>query len=148
MRYTRIGISCIWVKKKVMKICFRSRGVEWYSRTSQKSSIPNETRNQRGFAVVSVSEDHNVVTTSKNGTNQRSKEKKIKSTPKTTRRIPFSWETIDSQHRESQSSPRKKSSQPKRKGARLGISRFRFLSLSWFQEIMIHRVLCITCQNS
>jgi len=48
--------------------------------------------------------------------------KKIKSTPKTTRRIPSSWETIDSQHPESQSSPRKKSSQPKRKGARIGIS--------------------------
>jgi len=33
------------------------------------------------------------------------KKKKIKSTPKTTRRIPSSWETIDSQHPESQSSP-------------------------------------------
>ncbi|KEH16110.1 FKBP12-interacting protein of 37 kDa-like protein, putative [Medicago truncatula] len=32
------------------------------------------------------------------------------------------WETIDSQHPESQSSPRKKSSQPKIKGARIGIS--------------------------
>jgi len=42
--------------------------------------------------------------------------KKIKTTPKTTRRIPSSWETIDSQHPESQSS------QPKRKGARIGIS--------------------------
>jgi hypothetical protein len=41
---------------------------------------------------------------------------------KTTCRIPSSWETIDSQHPESQSSPRKKSSQPKRKGARIGIS--------------------------
>ncbi|AES62538.1 hypothetical protein MTR_1g101180 [Medicago truncatula] len=41
---------------------------------------------------------------------------------KTTRRIPSKWETIDSQHPESQSSPRKKSSQPKRKGARIGIS--------------------------
>ena len=41
---------------------------------------------------------------------------------KTTRRISSSWETIDSQHLESQSSPRKKSSQPKRKGARIGIS--------------------------
>ena len=39
--------------------------------------------------------------------------KKTKSTPKTTRRIPSSCETIDSQHPESQSSPRKKSSQPK-----------------------------------
>ena len=48
--------------------------------------------------------------------------KKIKTTPKTTRRIPSSWETIDSQHPESQSSLRKKSSQPKRKGARIGIS--------------------------
>jgi len=47
---------------------------------------------------------------------------KIKTTPKTTRRIPSSWETIDSQHPESQSSPRKKSSQPKRKGARIGNS--------------------------
>jgi len=36
----------------------------------QKSFIPNETRNQRGFAVVSVSEDHNVVTTFKKGLNQ------------------------------------------------------------------------------
>jgi len=96
--------------------------VEWYSRTSQKSSIPNETRNQRGFAVVSVSGDHNDVTTSKKGTNQGSKEKKIKSTPKTTRRIPSSWETINSQHPESQFSPPKKSSRPKRKGARIDIS--------------------------
>jgi len=50
--------------------------------------------------------------------------KKIKSTPKvaSTRRIPSSWETIDSQFPDSQSSPSKKSSQPKRKGARLGIS--------------------------
>ena len=47
--------------------------------------------------------------------------KKNKTTPKTTRRIPSSWETIDSQHPESRSSPRKKSSQPKRKGARIGI---------------------------
>jgi len=47
--------------------------------------------------------------------------KKIKSTPKTTRMIPSSW-TIDSQHLESQSSQKKKSSQPKRKGARIGIS--------------------------
>jgi len=32
----------------------------------------------------------------------------------------------------------------------LHVRRFklRFLSLSWLQEIMIHRVLCITCQNS
>ena len=50
------------------------------------------------------------------------KKKKIKSTPKTTRRIPSSWEIIDSQHPESQSSPQKKSSQPKRKGARIDIS--------------------------
>jgi len=48
--------------------------------------------------------------------------KKIKTTPKMTSRIPSLWETIDSQHPESQSSPRKKSSQPKRKGARIGIS--------------------------
>jgi len=32
------------------------------------------------------------------------------------------WETIDSQHPKSQSSPQKKSSQPKRKGARIDIS--------------------------
>jgi len=38
------------------------------------------------------------------------------------RRIPSSWETIDSQYLESQSPQPKKSSQPKRKGARLGIS--------------------------
>jgi len=41
--------------------------------------------------------------------------KKIEATPKSTRRIPSSWETIDSQHSESQSS------QPKRKVARLGV---------------------------
>jgi hypothetical protein len=91
--------------------------VEW----SQKSSIPNETINQRGFAVVSIYGDHNVVTTSKKGTNQRIKEK-TKSTPKSTRKIPSSWETIDSQFPESQSSPPKKYSQPRRKGVRLGIS--------------------------
>nr|ABN06022.1 Ovarian tumour, otubain [Medicago truncatula] len=48
--------------------------------------------------------------------------KKIKTTPKSTCRIPSTWETIDSQHPGSQSSPRKKSSQPKRKGARIDIS--------------------------
>jgi len=47
---------------------------EWS--VTQKSFIPNETRNQRGFAVVSVSGDHNVVTISKKGANQRSKGKK------------------------------------------------------------------------
>jgi len=67
---------------------------------------------------------------------------------KTTRRIPSSWETIDSQHLESQSSPRKKSSQPIRRGLALAFLRFWFLSLAWFQEIMIHRIPCITCQNS
>ena len=36
----------------------------------------------------------------------------------------------------------------KEKVLALAFLRFRFLSLSWFQEIMIHRVLCITCQNS
>ncbi|AES71280.2 FAR1 DNA-binding domain protein [Medicago truncatula] len=49
----------------------------------------------------------------------------IKGAPKkikTTRRIPSKWETIDSQHPKSQSSPRKKASQPKRKGARIDIS--------------------------
>jgi len=46
----------------------------------------------------------------------------MKSRPKTTCRISSSWETIDSQHPKSQSSPRKKSSQPKTKGARIGIS--------------------------
>ena len=46
----------------------------------------------------------------------------MKSRPKTTCRISSSWETIDSQHPKSQSSPRKKSSQPKRKGASIGIS--------------------------
>jgi len=50
------------------------------------------------------------------------KQKKIKSTQKSTRRISSSWETIDSQFPKSQSSPPKKSSQPKRKGIRLGIS--------------------------
>jgi len=74
--------------------------------------------------------------------------KKIKTTPKTTRRIPSSWETIDSQHPESQSSPRKNLHNPKEKVLALTFLRFRFLSLAWFQEIMIHRVLCITCQNS
>ncbi|KEH19247.1 hypothetical protein MTR_8g445710 [Medicago truncatula] len=38
------------------------------------------------------------------------------------RRIPSTWETIDSEHPKSQSSPRKKSSQPKRKGACICIS--------------------------
>jgi len=35
--------------------------------------------------------------------------------------IPSSWETIDSQHLESQSSPSKFFSQRNRKGARIGI---------------------------
>jgi len=95
--------------------------VEWYSRTSQKSSVPNETRNQREFAVVSVPET-TVLSPPPRKVQTNGAKKKIKSTPKTTRRIPSSWETIDSQHPESQSSPRKKSSQPKRKGARIGIS--------------------------
>ncbi|AES88530.2 hypothetical protein MTR_4g057300 [Medicago truncatula] len=84
-------------------------GVESYSGTSPKSPIPNETTNQRGFAVVSVSGDHNDVTTSKKGTNQRSQEKKFKSKPKvaSTSQIPSSWETIDSQFPDSQSSPKK-----------------------------------------
>jgi len=109
------------VKKKVKKIFSGRGGVAWYPRTSRKSSIPNETRNQRGYAVVRVSGDHNVVTTSKKGANQRSSRKNQNYTKKK-RRIPSSWETIDSQHPESQSSSRKKSSQPKRKGARIGIS--------------------------
>ena len=82
---------------------------EWRGIQERLERVPFQmkTRNQRGFAVVSVSGDHNVVTASKKGANQRSKEKKIKSTPKTTSRISSSWETIDSQHPESQSSPPK-----------------------------------------
>nr|ABE80137.2 transposase, putative [Medicago truncatula] len=70
--------------------------VAWYPRTSRKSSVPNETRKAPTKGAP----------------------KKIK----TTRRIPSSWETIYSQHPESQSSSRKKSSQSKRKVARIGIS--------------------------
>jgi len=95
--------------------------VEWYSRTSQKSSVPNETRNQRGFAVVSVSETTMLSPPPRKVPTKEAK-KTIKSTPKTTRRILSSWETNDSQHPESQSSPPKKSSQRKTKGARIGIS--------------------------
>jgi len=74
--------------------------------------------------------------------------KKIKTTPKMTRRIPSSWETIDSQHPESQSPPQKNLHNLKEKVLALAFIRFWFLSLAWFQEIMIHRVLCITCQNT
>jgi len=74
MWYTVIDKCYVWVKK-VMKNFFCHRGVEWYSGTSQKSSLPNETTNQRGFVLVNISWSQNVVSASKKGANERSQEK-------------------------------------------------------------------------
>jgi len=43
----------------------------FFLKGTPKSPIPNETKNQRGFAVVSISGVHNDATTSKKGTNKR-----------------------------------------------------------------------------
>jgi hypothetical protein len=129
--------------------------VKWYSRTSQKSSIPNETRNQRGFAVVSVSGDHNVVTTSKKGTIQRSKEKKSNLHQKRHvgshirgRLLILNIRKVNLHHQKNLHNLKEKVLALAFLHVHRFKLRFRFLSLSWFQEIMIHRVLCVTCQNS
>jgi len=64
-------------------------------------------------------------------------------------------ETIDSQHLENQSSPPKKSSPRKTKGARICISPCSLIQTPvpvpkpiLVPRIMIHQVLCIACQNS
>jgi len=130
--------------------------VEWYPRTSRKSSIPNETRNQRGFAVVSVSGDHNVVTTSKNGVNQRRKEKKNSNLHQNRhigshlrgRLLILNIRKVNLYHQKNLHNVKQMVLALAFLHVRRFKLRFRFLSLSWFQEIMIHRVLCITCQNS
>jgi len=77
---------------------------------------------KKGLRLLALSETTMLPPPPRKVSTKRAKKKKIKSTPKTTRRIPSLWETIDSQHPESRSSPPKKSSQPKRNGARIGIS--------------------------
>jgi len=137
--------------------------VEWYSGTSPKSLIPNETRNQRGFAVVSVSGYHNDVTTSKKGTNQRGKEKKSNLHQKWHRHVGYhlcgkllilNFWIFNLHHQNNLHNLKEKVFalaffHVRRFQHQIGFQhQLRFQSLSWFQQFMIHRVLCITCQNS
>jgi len=79
---------------------------EWHGIQERLESVPFQMKLEikEGLRLLAFPVPQ-VVTTSKKGANQRSSQKKIKNTSKTTRRIPSLWETIESLHPESQSSP-------------------------------------------